>query len=80
MQTELVDDDGMQQPDQIGARAHHVARIGERLFERARAAEPVTAFEHEHRETGAAEVRGRGEAVVPTAHDHHVPGPAGEVA
>ena len=56
-QVELVDDPLVEQADDVGARADRVAVVGERALERARAAEPLAALEHEHRLAGLGEVR-----------------------
>jgi hypothetical protein len=47
-QVELGDDELVEQADDVGARAHDEALVGERALERARAAEPLAALEHEH--------------------------------
>src|SRR5690606_25428321 len=50
-----------------------------RPLERARAAEPLAALEHEHGPAGAREVGGRGEAVVAAADHDDVPALAREL-
>ncbi len=76
---ELLDDQRVQQPDEVGARAHHEPVVGERALERARAAELVAPLEDEDGLAGAREVRRGGESVVPTADDHDVPVARGEL-
>ncbi len=77
LELQLVDHEVVEQADDVGARADRVA--GERLLERARAAEPLAALEHEHRLAGAGEVGGGGEAVVAAADDDDVPVLGGEL-
>ena len=48
-QRQLVDHPLVEQADDVGARADDVARVGERLLQRARPAEPLAPLEHEHR-------------------------------
>jgi hypothetical protein len=79
LQFQLLDDQRVQQPDHVGARAHQPGGVGEGLLERAGAAEPVAALQHHHGPAGAGEIGGRGEPVVPAADDHRVPAPGGEV-
>ena len=43
-------------------------------LERAGAAQALPRLEHEHRLAGPGQVGGRGQAVVPAADDHRVPG------
>ena len=76
---QLADDQLVEQADDVGARADDVARVAERPLERAGAAEPLAALEHEDRLAGAGEVRGAREAVVAAADDHGVPVAGGEL-
>ena len=66
--TELVE-----QADDVGAGADDEALVGERPLQRAGAAEPLAALEHEHAAAGPRQVGGRGEAVVAAADDDRVP-------
>ena len=77
VQRQLLDDQRVQQPGEVGAGRDRVARPG--LLERARAADLVAALEHEHAAPGAGEVGGGGEAVVAGADDDRVPAPGGEL-
>ena len=79
-QAELVDDDVVEQPDDVGAGADHVAGIRERALEGAGAAEALAALEDEHALAGAREVGGRGEPVVAAADDDRVPVAGRELA
>ena len=72
-QVELVDHPVVEETDEIRARAHHESRILEGMLERARAADAVARFEHEHGATGTGEIGGRGEAVVAGADNDRVP-------
>lgn len=75
-EVELGDDQGMQQADQIGARADHEALVAERALEGAGAAEALAALEHEDRPARACEIGSGGQAVVAGPHDDGVPGSA----
>ena len=78
-QPELPDHQGMQEADQVGARADQVPGVGEGLLEGARPTEPLALLEHEHRAAGPGQVGGRGQAVVAAADDHGVPATAGQL-
>ena len=73
LEPELVDHELVEQADDVGARADDVVGVGERALERAGAAEPLAALEHEHRLAGLGEVGGGGEAVVAAADDRPRP-------
>ena len=79
VQVEVGDDLLVEQPDDVGARADHVPVVGERLLERAGAAEPVARLQDEHLVAGPGEVGGAGEPVVAAADDDDVPAPRGEL-
>ena len=79
LELELGDHDRVEQADDVGAGADHVALVGERALEGAGAAELVAALEHEHRLAGLGEVGGGGEPVVPAADDDRVPVARGEL-
>ena len=78
-QAELVDHQRVEQPDQIGARAHHEPVVLERALERARTPETCPALEHEHGEPAAGQVGGGGQPVVAATDHHDVPVPGGHV-
>ena len=73
---QLVDDGGMEQAAQIGARRDAIA--GPRLLDGAGAAQPLARFEHEHLLAGARQVSGAGQPVVAAAHDDGIPAFAGQ--
>ncbi len=73
MQIELVDHELVEQADDVGARANHVAVVGEGPFERRRTTEALATLEHEHGLPRLCEIsRGR-QAVMATADDDRVP-------
>ena len=78
-QRQLVDHPLIEEPDDVGARTDPVLGLGERLLQRARAAEPLAALQDEHRLAGLRQVGGARQAVVATADDDHVPRPGGEL-
>jgi len=78
-EVELVDHELVEQADHVGAGADQVARIGERLLERAGTAELLASLEHQRGASGAGEVGGRGEAVVTPADHDRVPVAGGEL-
>ena len=78
-QVELGDHELVEQADDVRARAHDEALVGERALERAGAAQALAALEHEHRAAGAREVGRRGQAVVAAADDDRVPVARGEL-
>ena len=73
LELELGDHDRIEQADDVGAGADHVALVVERALQGAGAAELVAALEHEHRLAGLREIGGRREPVVAAADDDHVP-------
>ena len=79
-QAELLDDQRVEQPDEVGAGAHHESLVGERRFQRARPSELAPPLEHQHRPPGPGQVGGGGQPVVARPDDDHVPRPAGGVA
>ena len=79
-EVELAHHQLVEQADDVGAGADDVAVVVERALQRAGAAEPLAALEHEHAAPGPRQVGGRGEAVVAAADDDHVPLAGGEVA
>ena len=79
LEAELSDHDVVEQADDVGAGADDVVGVGERALERARAAEPLAALEHEHGLAGPREVGGAGQAVVAAADDDRVPVAGGEL-
>ena len=79
LEAELLDHEVVEQADDVGAGADDVVGVGERALERARAAEPLAALEHEHGLAGAGEVGGAGEPVVAAADDDRVPVAGGEL-
>ena len=70
-QSQLGDNERMQQPRQIRARRH--AHAGERLFNRASAADARPALEHKHALARARQVRRARQAIVPRADDRSHP-------
>ena len=76
---ELVDHEVVEQAHDVGARAHDEVGVGERALERARAAEPLAALEHEHRLAGPGEVGRAGQPVVAAADHDGVPVARGEL-
>src|SRR5207249_1614827 len=72
-QVEFGDDEGMEEADEVRARAHHEPAIVKRAVESARSAQLLPAFEHEDGASGAREIGGGGQAVVPAADDDRVP-------
>ena len=79
LEAELLDHEVVEQADDVGAGADDVVRVGERALERARAAEPLAALEHEHGLAGLGEVGRAGEAVVAAPDDDRVPVAGGEL-
>ena len=77
-ESELFDNERMQQAGEIGAGRHPDAR--ERLFDGAGAADALACFEDEDALAGAREIGGAGEAVVAGADDDGVPWFCGEFA
>ena len=78
-QLQLGDDQRVQQPDHVGARADQVAGVGERALQGGRAAELLAGLQHQHRPAGPGQVGGRGQPVVPAADHHDVPAPGGQL-
>ena len=79
VQREVLDHRLVEQPEDVGARADHVALlVCERPLQGRRAAEALAALEHEHRLPGAGEVGRGGQPVVAAADDHRVPVARGE--
>ena len=76
---ELLDDELVEQADDVGAGADDEVGVVERALERAGAAEPLAALEHEDALAGLGEVGGGGEAVVAAADDDRVPVACGEL-
>ncbi len=79
-QVELAHHQLVEQADDVGAGADHEALVGEGALQRAGAAEPLAALEHEHAAPGPGQVGGGGEAVVAAADDDRVPLARGELA
>jgi len=69
----------MEEADEVRARAHHEAGVGEGTLNRARATELLAALENEDRATGACEIRGGGETVVAAADDDGIPRSRGQL-
>jgi hypothetical protein len=78
-QSQLLDDEWVQQADQVGTRADQPGRITERLLERARTAELLPSLQDEHTATLPGQVRGCGQPVVPASDHHHVPASPGQI-
>ncbi len=75
-QIQLGDNERMQKPREIRARRH--AHAGEGLLDRAGAAHAAAALEHQHALARARQIRRARQAVVPRAHNHHIPAPRGQ--
>src|SRR5262249_50962831 len=73
LEVELVDHQLVEQPDDVGAGADRVALVGERALERAGAAQPLPALEHQDLLARLGQVGRRGQAVVAAAHHDGVP-------
>ena len=76
-QPQLIDDVGVEEPDRIRTRAHHVALVRKRSLQGARAAEPLTRLQDEHAQTRARQVCGTRQPVVARTDDDRTPAPAG---
>ena len=77
-QVELVDDAMVEEANEVRARADHERRVVERVLERARPADAVARFEHQHGAPRACQIGGGGESVVAGTDDNCVPGFGGD--